>query len=347
MPIIRDARIEVREIPLRHPFATSRDAAPRHATPLVRITLRTDEGILGTGECVPVPYVTGETHATVEATLNRAVPDVLGANCLRPQEVLRRAEVHFRRQPAALAGLEMAIYDAFCKECGVTLWELCGGAIEAVTTDVTLSIGADAPKHAAALAHEGFRIFKVKLGRGDLQADLRVLETVHEAVPNGVLRLDANQAYAADEALHLIDEVVSKGLPVELLEQPVDRSDLGALHRVAAASPIPIFADEAVLTPQDAMRLVEHTAVHGVNVKLMKSGLRGALAIAAVAKAADRKLMMGCMLETSRGIGTALALAAGTGLFDYFDLDAHLLTDAPPWQGMFESDGALLRINRR
>jgi L-alanine-DL-glutamate epimerase-like enolase superfamily enzyme len=113
-----------------------------------------------------------------------------------------------------------------------------------------------------------------------------------------------------------------------------------------------VFADEAVTCPEAALKLVSETCVQGINVKLMKSGLQGALDIAAIARAAGRKLMIGCMLETRRGIGWALALAAGAGGFSFFDLDSHILLDEPapveagdPVIGFYQ-DGPRLRISR-
>ena len=67
--------------------------------------------------------------------------------------------------------------------------------------------------------------------------------------------------------------------------------------------------------------------MQGLNVKLMKSGIKGALEIISIAKAAGRKLMIGCMLESEIGMVANVALACGTGSFDYVDLDGHLLID--------------------
>ncbi|HQH28998.1 MAG TPA: hypothetical protein PLP17_16515, partial [Oligoflexia bacterium] len=40
--------------------------------------------------------------------------------------------------------------------------------------------------------------------------------------------------------------------------------------------------------------------------------------------------------ETARGIGCALSVAAGSGLFDFYDLDAHMLVGTEPTGGAFE-----------
>ena len=68
----------------------------------------------------------------------------------------------------------------------------------------------------------------------------------------------------------------------------------------------------------------------GINIKLMKSGISGALQIVALAQAFGKKLMLGCMLETGLGIAAAASLAAGTGAFDFLDLDSHRLLRPVP-----------------
>jgi len=61
-----------------------------------------------------------------------------------------------------------------------------------------------------------------------------------------------------------------------------------------------------------------------------KSGLLRSLEIAAVARAAGLRLMIGCMAETARGLAPSVHLALGTGFFRYVDLDSDwLLAEAP------------------
>src|SRR5262249_4558840 len=99
-----------------------------------------------------------------------------------------------------------------------------------------------------------------------------------------------------------------------------------------------------VKSPADAVRLVQETQVQGINIKLMKSGINGALDIIAIARAAGRELMIGCMLESRRGIAASLALACGTGAFDYVDLDSHLLLNEEGENPYFRQEGPALKV---
>lgn len=343
MSAITNVTIETVDVALRHAFATSRDHLARRLSRMVRITLDTARGVSGVGECVPVQYVTGETQESAAAALRLAGERLRGLDCMRPLDLLGQMDAFVADAPSARAALEMAVYDAFCGLSGLSWWSFFGGAVEEVTTDVTLPLVDDVVERTRAHANLGFRCFKVKVGRPDAESDLAVLREVHRATPDATFRIDANQAYSASDALRFVDRALAMGLQIECIEQPVARGDLTALDEVARLSPIPVFADEAVLTPADALRVVEQTHVAGINVKLMKAGVRGALGIASIARASGRLLMIGCMLESRRGIGFALALAAGSGGFAHYDLDSHLLLNEEGANPFFKQDGPQLR----
>lgn len=343
---IREFSINTREVVLTESFATSQDAAVRTHTRIVYFTLRAETGHVGTGECVVVPRVTGETYEGAVGALEKAGQALVGEDCYRLSALRARVWPALCNTPAALAAAEIALWDLKAQLTGQSWWEMFGGAIEEVQTDVTLALVEDALSRADSYARLGFHLFKVKVGRANVSEDLDLLKRVSDRVPGAVFRLDANEALTAKDALNLVHQALAMGLVVEFLEQPVGRHDLEGLDTVARNSPVPVLADEAVLTPSDALRVVTETAVHGVNVKLMKSGVQGALDIIAIVRAAGRRLMLGCMLETPRAIAFSLSLGAGTGAFDYYDLDGHLLIpdDARPY---FEQDGMVLRIIQR
>jgi L-alanine-DL-glutamate epimerase-like enolase superfamily enzyme len=244
--------------------------------------------------------------------------------------------------PSARAGLEMALFRAWSQATGASLWERWGAATDRVETDITLSMVEDVADRAVEAAGRGFSIFKIKVGSHRPGLDLARLKEVHGALPQARFRLDANQAFGADEALRFLDAALSAGLPIDLLEQPVSKGDLRALDEVARRSAVPIFADEAVLGPRDALRLLRQTAVRGVNVKLMKCGIAGALRIIQIAQEEQRELMIGCMLETRQGVLASLELACGTDAFRYVDLDSHLLLDEAGENPWFHQEGPAL-----
>ena len=98
-----------------------------------------------------------------------------------------------------------------------------------------------------------------------------------------------------------------------------------------------IGLDESVVTARDAIDAVQRLGPpHAINVKLMKSGIVGALDIVATARAGGMSLMIGGMLESSLAMSTSACLAAGLGGFEFVDLDTPLFMLNSPFQGGFE-----------
>ncbi|MDA0365187.1 MAG: dipeptide epimerase, partial [Chloroflexi bacterium] len=82
-----------------------------------------------------------------------------------------------------------------------------------------------------------------------------------------------------------------------------------------------------------------------INIKLAKSGVVGALEIAAIARACGLGLMIGGMVETRIGMDFAAHVAAGLGGFDFIDLDTALLLAADPVIGGAASDGPTFTLD--
>ena len=333
-------------LPLVAPFIIAARSA--HDARNVRIRVETETGGGGNGASCPVGYVTGEIVESVEEALAAVGPRFEGLPVDRLQPLLALADDLLHDAPAARAGLEMALYDAWARHWGLPLWQHFGGAVSRVTTDLTIPLVS--VEEAAALARtawaDGFRSLKIKVGDPEGHtADLARIGEIVRAVPTIRLRIDANQAFAPDEAVTFARALLATGAAIDLLEQPVAASDVAGLKYVRERAGMPVFADEAARTIPEVLRLLREDAVDGVNVKLMKSGIGGALAIIALCQASGKKLMLGCMLETGLGIAAAAQIAAGTGAFDYLDLDSHrLLRPIPGLSGGFTVDGEELVV---
>ena len=287
--------------------------------------------------------MTGESVESVQAAIEAVAPGFEGHCLNRLGPLLGLVNDQLAEAPAARAGLEMALYDAWAQHWNQPLWQHFGGSSAALTTDMTVPLVS--PEEAAALAvsswHEGFRALKIKVGDPQgLDADLARIEAIVQAVPAVRLRIDANQAFAPDSAVRFAQSLVGLGAAIELLEQPVPKEDVAGLKYVRERTTIPIFADESARSIAEVVHLLREEAVDGINVKLMKSGITGALQIIALCRASGTKLMLGCMLETGLGIAAAAQIAGGTGAFDFLDLDSHrLLRPVPGLSGGFRCAG--------
>lgn len=345
MPEISEVSAYSVDLPLKDAFETAKGA--KTSSPAVIIELRLSNGIIGFGAATPVKYVTGEDVNSVLSAVDICKGDLLDADPSaygRLFEIL--AEV-LPDDPSARAGLETAVLDAFCKLSKLPMCHFFGGAGSEVETDVTIPIVSPdtACELATQAASQGFRYLKVKVGAGDTEEDAARVHAISEGAPNCRIRLDANQGFVPTVAVGFAAGLQSSGVKLDMLEQPVDRSDLDGLRYVTQHTSIPVFADESVLTPADAFKLLDLEAADGINVKLMKSGISGALDIIAMCKAARKQLMLGCMIESDIGLSAAVHLACGTGSFGRLDLDAHMLLADQPAASGFSADGPLLRAD--
>ena len=120
----------------------------------------------------------------------------------------------------AVAGVDMAAWDALARAAGVPLCVLLGGSIGAVPAYNSNGLWLKSPKEVASEAVElreegGFQGLKLRLGRERVADDLAAIEAVREAVGTEMsLMVDFNQGLQFGEALercHAIDDLVWPG----------------------------------------------------------------------------------------------------------------------------------------
>lgn len=178
-----------------------------------------------------------------------------------------------------------------------------------------------------------FQVLKVKVNK-DNAAELckEVLR-----ISNVPLRIDANEAFMnTTEVLNFLNMFPDNNR-IEFLEQPLPASHHEEAIELKKHSPVILIADESVTKEDITDYYVDR--FHGVNIKLMKSGgyLKGIKQLRQ-AKILGLKTMLGCMVETSLGISSALNIASGV---DYLDLDGFLLLKEDPYKILTEEKGKI------
>lgn len=328
-----DVRTEALDLKLRTPFRISRGV--QFVAENVFVSLSAD-GITGIGEAAPSSFY-GEKRATVLAALP-FLEAALGDDPLLIEDITDGfAHVFHHGNAAAKAALDMALYDFAGKKLGVPVYRLLGlNPTHAPVTSFTIAI--DTPEAMASKAREAseYPILKIKVGTPH---DVEIVRAIRD-VTNATLRVDANAAWTAKEAIATINRLAP--YDIEFVEQPVAAGDLEGLKLVRENVPVPIIADESCVGPDDVAKVADR--VDGINIKLMKcGGLRNALKMIAAARAHHLKVMLGCMIESTLSMTAAAHLSP---LVDYADLDGPLLIEDDPFDGVRYDSGQLVLPDR-
>jgi L-alanine-DL-glutamate epimerase-like enolase superfamily enzyme len=311
---------DISNVRTTHPFAIARGTTSEHR--LLRVKITDDDGVEGWGEAAPNRFY-GETLDTALGALERLKPVVEAMNPWMLEDAELEMNRAIRFNGSVKSAISAALHDLAGKRLGVPVYRLWGlDPAKAPLSSFTIAIAASDAELRERVAQAGeYPVLKVKLGTDHDEA---IIRTVRDAAPDKVLRVDANAAWTAKQALRMIDVLVECG--VEYVEQPLPAHDLEGTRFVRERSVLPVICDESCVVATDIPKLVG--VADGINLKLSKcGGLREALKMIATARSHGMLVMAGCMIETSLGITAAAHLAP---LLDYADFDgAALLADDP------------------
>ncbi|HEX2851931.1 MAG TPA: o-succinylbenzoate synthase [Opitutaceae bacterium] len=283
----------------------------------VIVRLETEAGAVGYGEAAVIPWFGTETADEAEAACRELGNKV--------------DDERLTSVPERLVCLRNALAAANPAE----------PSADTVPAHKHLGVAALLPAGRAALpeiapkAEAGFRVFKWKVGVGDVGDELVLLDDVCAALPSGAkLRLDANGAWDRRQAERWLERCAER--PVEFVEQPIAADARGAadiLLGLAGDYPTPVALDESLVSGGDVERWI---GAGWAGVFVVKPSLfadaPGTLARLAAAKA---DVVFSSALETVVGARGALRMAFAWKLgvralgFGVWPLFADARFDAP------------------
>ena len=299
-------------LPFRQPFTTAHGTKTHQPTLLVSLGLGP---LAGFGEAPAIHYYGVTTESMVEA-LEGVRPTIERYALMDPGRFWHFLHHLLPGEAFLIAALDIAGWDLFGKMRRQPLHRLLGfDPSKAPVTDYTL--GHDTPeKMLENLRTHPWPVYKIKVRTPD---DMDVLRTLRAAT-GAPFRVDANEGWKMEDVKRLLPDLAALG--VELLEQPLPRTEWEAMKELKAISPIPLIADESCVTETDVARCAE--GFHGINIKLTKcGGITPAVRMITEAKGLGLRTMLGSMNEST--VGTA-ALAHLAPAVDFLDADGPLLT---------------------
>jgi L-Ala-D/L-Glu epimerase len=317
-------------IPLKKPFIISLGTLT-HAENVI-VTITTQNGYVGTGECSPFKSINGESNDTGFVVAQYLAKALLGKNAADIPACIALMDKVIYANYSIKSAFDMALYDLCAQHAGLPLYQYLGGSQnKTLVTDYTVSLNSAAQMAADALwiKEQGFQVIKVKLG-GQPADDVERIKQIRAAIGYKLpIRIDANQGWQPETVAETLQQLAP--YHIQHCEEPIARWEYFKLPAIRKSSPIKIMADESCCTHHDAEKLIALAACDSLNVKLGKSGgIHTALKIITLAEKHQLPVQLGGFLESRVGFTAAAHLAHSSPAIQYCDFDTPLMFVTDP-----------------
>jgi L-alanine-DL-glutamate epimerase-like enolase superfamily enzyme len=312
-------------LPMKKPVLMAGETVAQAESVFVR--LESDSGAVGWGEAAAAPTMTGETIASMMAAIELLTPKLLGRAGDDFAGATAAMDAQLYGNSGAKAAIDMALYDVIGRATGRPVYALLGAKRRSRIAVLAVIGSEDASadlREAQARWNAGYRAFKIKVGLGlpetDAARTMMLCQALKRQAQNGqpcLVSADANQGFSVDAALAFVRGLGDCGL--DFFEQPVSAHDLDGMSRIAAASAVPIGADEGIHSLDDIRRHHERKAARGVSLKAIKlGGLSGLFAASRLCGQLGVAVNISCKTgETSLASAAAVHLAAVAPAIDW------------------------------
>jgi mandelate racemase len=221
---VRKLTVRAVNVEMSRPLLTSSGVIK--TCPLALIDLLTEEGVTGHS------YVFCYTPIALEPVVHllQSLEGVIRGDMVAPIAIEQKLQKQFRLlgpqglTGMAMAGIDMAAWDALAKAVDLPLVRLLGGEARPIPAYDSLGMnGKDVgAEQAAASVAAGFKAIKVKIGYPDLRTDLDVTHSIRRVIGNDVqLMVEYNQSLSVPEAIRRIRALDDENLA--WIEEPRNR----------------------------------------------------------------------------------------------------------------------------
>jgi mandelate racemase len=313
---------------MKLPLGTS--AVTVRSAPLLLIDLETEEGITGrTYLFCYMPLGARLIARVLEDLLERIKGDAVD-----PQAIGSKLLPQFRLIGAqgviwmAMAGLDVACWDALAQAAGLPLVQYLGGTPKPIAAYNSNGLGLMSPGKCADEAQQllegDFRGIKLRLGYATLEKDLAALRAVRTAVPDSIeIMTDYNQALSVDEALRRGRALDGEGLA--WIEEPIRHDDYLGCSTIARALRTPIQIGENFIGTHAMEAALAASSADLMMPDLCRiGGVTGWREAAALGAAAGIKLSSHLFPEVSSHL---LAITATQHWLEFVDWAAPILAE--------------------
>jgi mandelate racemase len=219
----------------------------------------------------------------------------------------------------------MAAWDALAKAHGLPLAELLGGKRKRVPAYGSLRsmLPESVAEEARELSRMGFDAYKVKIGHGDIAADLEAVNALRGVVGESKIAVDYNQSLSVTGALERVRALDEEGL--WWIEEPTRADDFAGHARIAEEARTPVCIGENWWGPHDLASSLEARACdYGMPDAMKIGGVTGWLRAAALAEPSGLPLVSHIFPEVSTHL---LASSPTAHALEYLDTAGPILKE--------------------
>jgi len=238
----------------KRPAGTSRGVLARKTSFYLLVSDTENPGIVGIGECSTINGLSPDPWDAYEKTLE--------AVCHGPEPPEYWLQAGLDDFPSIRFGLETALLD----------WQKGGRRLlfpsaftageEGILINGLIWMGDFdfMKKQIQEKIEAGFSCIKLKIGAIDFEKELELLQMIRREFNenNLELRVDANGAFAPEEALEKLNSLSEFG--IHSIEQPIRQGQWEEMARLCEQSPVPIALDEELIglkTIEEIRKMVE------------------------------------------------------------------------------------------
>ena len=270
---VRSIAVRAVRVPMAQPHRTAGGTVTE--SPLVLVDALTSDGVAGHG--IVFTYTAAALKPVADLVTN--IAPMIAGDALAPSEIAQKLARRFRLLGTqglvgmALAGIDMALWDALARSHEVSLVRLLGGAEKAVRAYG--AIGFDGAAASAACAEDwarrGFTGVKAKIGYATTAEDIEVVRAIRSAAGEGVaIMVDYNQSLTPPEAVERLRALDDCGLT--WIEEPTLAHDYQGHAAIARAIRTPIQSGENWWGVLDMRHAIEAGACDYMMPDVMKIG---------------------------------------------------------------------------
>ena len=312
--------------PLVRPLTTAHASIP--AAPLVLIDVTCAEGVVGRS------YLFGYTPVSLRPLIEiiANLTEILLGKRVAPFKLKQEMDNTFRllgRQGLlgmAMAGLDMAFWDALGKAANMSVATMLGGSEDAIPCYDSHGVfnAKTSVKELEQSLQLGFKAVKFKIGGGELQADIEAVKAIRDVIGTDIqLMIDYNQSLDAPEAIRRIRHLSQFDL--HWVEEPVPAEDFAGHAAVRTASEVAIQTGENWWFPEDAARAIAAKVSDFAMLDIMKiGGVTGWTQAASIADGASLPVSSHIFIEASTHV---MAVTPRAHLLEYLDVASAVLAE--------------------